>query len=222
MSLIIDSMLHSPVRNYVIPGLTSWLVGGEGKGVVRMFENEREHQEEITPHSHRFWHHAFVISGEVRQRFWHQHADGDLFQVSKLVYDGEFGKYKLERGDVAQSEILHDHCHTILHPFKGQVVRRMEMKPKARRHEWIINYLFKRTTSQKYTVDVLHSDFVCDYCDELEVKCGMCFYGAPKCPQLGRDLAELEKMGKLVRSRTGVSGVAGMGFPKWVWVYKLP
>ena len=49
-----------------------------------------------------------------------------------------------------------------------------------------------------------------------------CTYGADKCLQLGRDLSFLARRGVLVRHRASVTGVAGMGFPKWVWSYRLP
>lgn len=98
----IDSLMkmaHSPVRNYVIPGLMSWLIGQPGKmGCVRLFECTRQHEEPVTPHSHRFDFLCRVLRGRVRNVIWeradHRNMDGaDLYQASKLIYGGEPGKY---------------------------------------------------------------------------------------------------------------------------------
>lgn len=92
------SMAHSPVRNYAIPGLTSWLIGEPSKhGTVRMFECSREHQEPITPHSHRFDFQCWVLAGSVRNRVWYStyphDPAGDFYQQSRLHYEGGIGKY---------------------------------------------------------------------------------------------------------------------------------
>lgn len=95
------SMAHSPVRNYAIPGLTSWLIGNPSPcGTVRMFHCERAHQEAITPHSHRFDFQCLVLEGKVRNRLWKPvdrfyQGDGDWFQWSVLRGAG-LGQY--ERG----------------------------------------------------------------------------------------------------------------------------
>lgn len=84
------AMRHSPVRNYAIPGLTSWLITEPtDKGCVRMFECERTHVEPITPHSHRFDFTAFVLQGQVTNRIWREdEADGDLYSVGLLPKKG--------------------------------------------------------------------------------------------------------------------------------------
>ncbi len=98
----IDKMKHSPVRNYAIPGLTSWLIGAPSKhGCVRLFECSREHHEPITPHSHRFDFECLVLAGSVRNIIWTEVATprcGDLFMESRLVYRGGIGHYETERG----------------------------------------------------------------------------------------------------------------------------
>lgn len=94
------------------------------------------------------------------------------------------------------------------------------MKP-AERHTWIESYLVRRSISIAYTVDVCHSDFVVDYVEATDAACVVQFFGAPKCKQLGRDLAAMFEAGKLERSATGLWNCAGMGFPRWVYVYKL-
>lgn len=97
------AMAHSPVRNYAIPGLTSWLIGGPSKqGTVRLFHSAREHQEAITPHSHRFDFLCWVLEGEVRNRIWtesfyHNDQAADTFQRTELLYRGDMGQY--ERGE---------------------------------------------------------------------------------------------------------------------------
>jgi hypothetical protein len=92
----LNAMKHSPVHNYAIPGLTSWVIGAPSKdqGMVRLFENERQHYEPITPHSHRFDFTAQVLKGRVRNILWEQDKDGDLYQLSTLRYCGETGKYE--------------------------------------------------------------------------------------------------------------------------------
>lgn len=98
------TLAHSPVHNYVVPGLTSLLLGGGyPNGNVRLFINERQHVEPITPHSHRFDFQCLVLDGEVTNRIWRE-ADaktGDMMAVSQLVYEGSIGKYS--KGLIAHS-----------------------------------------------------------------------------------------------------------------------
>ena len=84
------SMTSSKVRNYGVPDISSSLVN---KGLVRIFECGREQQENVTPHSHKFNFSCYVLSGKVVNRVWTSDESGDDFQVSKLVYQGEMGKY---------------------------------------------------------------------------------------------------------------------------------
>ena len=98
-------MAHSPVRNYVVPGLTSSLIGMPSPaGTMRLFECERDHQETITPHSHRFDFQCWVLRGEVRNRIWRsnftKYGDGDLYEATLLHYEGEIGAYRMEPGEV--------------------------------------------------------------------------------------------------------------------------
>lgn len=93
---MLQSMMHSPVRNYIVPGLTSWLIGNPSPaGTVRLFTSERNQQEAVTPHSHRFDFQCKVISGTVVNRIWRSAFDGkgDLFALSRLTYSGNFGEY---------------------------------------------------------------------------------------------------------------------------------
>lgn len=62
---LLKAMKHSSVLNYALPGLTSYLIGGGKHGLVRIFESDRNIEEMITPHSHRYDFCAYVISGRV-------------------------------------------------------------------------------------------------------------------------------------------------------------
>lgn len=96
---ILDEMKSNRVANYVIAGLDSYLIT-EGK--VRMFVNSRDHQDAITPHSHRFDFVCLVLNGTVQNKIWKRvkNADeGDLFQESTLDYSGEIGKHAIIPGD---------------------------------------------------------------------------------------------------------------------------
>lgn len=87
------------------------------------------------------------------------------------------------------------------------------MKPEQR-YQIIINYI-----KENGNVDCLNKDFVDYYVDNTQAKVFYQPYGANKCPQLQRDLAAMTW--QLKRNRVGIEGMAGMGFPKWVWSYKL-
>jgi hypothetical protein len=100
---MLRQMMHSPVRNYVIPGLTSWLIGEPSpKGTMRFFECSRNHQESITPHSHRFDFQCWVLAGQVINRVWRGSlGGGDKYVHTDLVYGGEIGSYERVRIGVA-------------------------------------------------------------------------------------------------------------------------
>lgn len=103
---ILQSMLHSPVRNYVLPGLTSWLVGGVRYGRVRMFVSERDTREWIVPHSHRFDFACLVLTGEVVNTTFHEIPSEkdvpkpNLYAVGRIrrTVFGKFGDYEIIRG----------------------------------------------------------------------------------------------------------------------------
>lgn len=93
----LEKMKHSPVRNYAIPGLTSWLIGAPtAQGCVRLFECSREHHEQITPHSHRFDFECHVLAGHVRNIIWTPVTEekGDRFAETSLLYQGGIGHYE--------------------------------------------------------------------------------------------------------------------------------
>jgi hypothetical protein len=104
---LLRSMMHSPIRNYIIPGVTSWLIGEPSpKGTIRLFQSSRDHQEAVTPHSHRFDFQCWVLDGRVRNRIWtYSSYGGDMFTQTNLVYKGEPGAY--ERVHIGQSRYEH-------------------------------------------------------------------------------------------------------------------
>lgn len=109
MKKIIDSivaMAHSPIKNYVIPGLTSSLVGNPGpNGLVRLFECSREHYESINPHSHRFNFNCLVLEGKVKNIVWFECENSpNKYQKTQVGYKGEFGKYDIKLGDISGYE----------------------------------------------------------------------------------------------------------------------
>lgn len=92
----IKTMAHSPLHNYAIPGLTSWIIGANpdpARGCVRLFECSRDHFEPIIPHSHRFDFQCLVLRGGVVNVVWTEDDRGDEFAVSSIRYDGEPGHY---------------------------------------------------------------------------------------------------------------------------------
>jgi hypothetical protein len=117
------SMAHSPVKNYAIPGLTSSLIGAPGPlGTVRLFQCEREHQEPITPHSHRFDFQCWVLRGKVRNRIWKKvyasDPNGDLYHRTNLNYGGEIGHYTKEPREVgtwtySDAEFVAGQCYSM-------------------------------------------------------------------------------------------------------------
>ena len=70
-------MENNELSNYIVPGLTSYLIGGPKHGRVRMFSASRETREFITPHSHRFNFTCLVLSGEVRNTIYRPGITGD-------------------------------------------------------------------------------------------------------------------------------------------------
>lgn len=63
MSIInlINSIKHSKIPNYILPGVDSYLLHGD----IRILESCRDTREFVTPHSHRRNLHCTVIQGEV-------------------------------------------------------------------------------------------------------------------------------------------------------------
>ncbi|WOI47704.1 hypothetical protein [Acidovorax sp. BLS4] len=93
------------------------------------------------------------------------------------------------------------------------------MQAAAERYSWIEQWLAQQLLG--YSVDVLNREFVDAYAEATGAPVQVMPYGADKCRQLGRDLSWMAAQGRLLRCRTGLCGMAGMGFPRWVWTYRL-
>ncbi len=96
MKEIFDKLKHSPIQNYILPGLTSWVLkpAGDGHGMIRMFESSRETQEFITPHTHRYGLHCEVLAGWVENTTWKNSElvgasnNSDEWMLCSLKYGG--------------------------------------------------------------------------------------------------------------------------------------
>ena len=106
----LKSMRHSPAHNYVIPGLTSWLIGNPHPemGCVRMFSMSRLHEENIVPHSHRFDFRCVVLKGRVVNHIWQPaptfEEDGtdeaDWYVKKEITYSGTLGTHDTRQAGV--------------------------------------------------------------------------------------------------------------------------
>ncbi|MDE2106756.1 MAG: hypothetical protein KGL39_56600 [Patescibacteria group bacterium] len=99
----VSRMMNGRLKNYVMPGLSSWLVGGEGAGKVRLFTAQRDTNDwVIAPHSHRFDFTCLVLRGEVHNITYSsppRHDLGNPFAVGRLeVPEGGLGKYEYKPG----------------------------------------------------------------------------------------------------------------------------
>lgn len=99
---VIKSMQTSRVRDYIIPGLNSYMLED---GKVRMFESTRDFSGTVTPHTHRFDFTCLVLQGIVRNRVYEEvspliieeeRPPHDLFTVRTIGLDVNeaFGDYE--------------------------------------------------------------------------------------------------------------------------------
>lgn len=108
MKEIFDKLKHSPIHNYILPGLTSWMLkpAGDGHGMIRMFESSRETQEFITPHSHRYGLHCEVLAGWAENTLWKDASlvgstnSSDEWMLCSLKYNGNPGDYTQTVGPI--------------------------------------------------------------------------------------------------------------------------
>jgi hypothetical protein len=90
----IAELSHSTLRNYILPGLDSSLLGA----TTRIFTNARESSGMITPHSHRFDFQCLVMRGSVVNTIYDVDESGDAYMMSSLRYMGEPGAYEKLQG----------------------------------------------------------------------------------------------------------------------------
>lgn len=96
---MVKSMSHNRLQNYIVPGVSSHLVGDGGTkfGKVRVFRAERDARDWVTPHSHRFDFCAIVLKGEVSNTLFEEplHTqEGDEWCLSTITQVcGEKGLY---------------------------------------------------------------------------------------------------------------------------------
>lgn len=114
---VIKKMGHNQVDNYVLPGLTSSLVGGFGFGRVRLFSAEIETREWVIPHSHRFDFGCLVLHGEVENILF-EPGRGRPYGKATIRHhqNTRFGQYTVERHD----ETIH-YAETSIRYTAGQV-----------------------------------------------------------------------------------------------------
>lgn len=102
---LIDQMSHSELRNYILPGLSSFLIGGEGHGKVRLFRASRQQHAHITPHSHRFDFQCIVLRGQATNTIWRQvgavHGASSMV-ASQLHFNGRPGEYTTTQRETPQ------------------------------------------------------------------------------------------------------------------------
>ena len=103
----IQKNAYGHIKNYIVPGLTSALLAEDPNHdgqKVRIFHSERQHQERITPHSHRFDLACCVMRGTVTNTLWQKAPSpykADEYQASVLEYLGEPGCYDRKKGESA-------------------------------------------------------------------------------------------------------------------------
>lgn len=76
VSEVVDSMKNGVIRNYIVPGLDSFLLS-RNDCKVRLFEMTREQEMFITPHSHRFDFACCVLKGSVTHYVYEQAGDSE-------------------------------------------------------------------------------------------------------------------------------------------------
>ena len=91
----------------------------------------------------------------------------------------------------------------------------MAVMPRFERWEWLV-----REIAENQGGDILDRDFVDAYVQATGAAVAEVPYGAARCRLLSQDLLGLVRCRALKRHRTGLSGMSGLGFPRWVWSYQ--
>jgi hypothetical protein len=100
----IESMLTLPVHNYIVPGLTSWLIGENPvtSEKVRAFTCSVNQQIGITPHNHRYDFQCQVLRGQVINTIWIEDSNGDEFVETRIKYGNEVGTYERQETKISK------------------------------------------------------------------------------------------------------------------------
>lgn len=95
----LNEMKNNTIKNYVLAGLDSSLIGGEHSGSVRLFEKDLNQLDNVTPHSHRFHFSCLVLCGVVENIIWtvSNEKSNDAFEKRKITYAGEPGEYTITK-----------------------------------------------------------------------------------------------------------------------------
>lgn len=96
--MALGGLTHSPLKNYILAGLESHLIGA----TTRVFINTRESMGVITPHSHRFDFQCLVLHGSVVNTIYNYNVEGDTYALSELTYLNDPGQYDTQRIGIDQ------------------------------------------------------------------------------------------------------------------------
>lgn len=105
LSKLLREMGHSKVDNYIVPDVSSQLIGSDSgeRGRVRIFDSSRDQDMFVTPHNHRFDLWCYVVQGEVENILYKTHyanlqkiqsSRADTYDVVQQRYNGEIGEYE--------------------------------------------------------------------------------------------------------------------------------
>lgn len=102
----LESMQHSRMLNYILPGLESHLLGA----TTRVFRNTRHSLSKIVPHSHRYDFQCLVLQGSVTNTlFIGTPGGGDLYQEFEATYGDSPGVYS--KRPVEKARYIAEHNH---------------------------------------------------------------------------------------------------------------
>lgn len=157
--------LHSGIKNYVLPGLYSYLLGDKNLdgSITRVFYSSRLTQEFISPHNHRYNFICEVLDGYVENTIYEptfsSNEVGDFWQQVVSIYS-DIGIYKTNylSGPVKyipksvtyrKGEIYKSDLHTIhsIKFSKGSVVLFREGKKLSEQNVALIPYCKETETA---------------------------------------------------------------------------
>lgn len=91
---LIAGNANPPIKDYILPGLNSTMLGTDAGVTVRLFDMTRDQHTGIVPHSHRFDLCCLVLRGWVRNTLWTPGSDtDDMYTLLRLAYGGQPGVY---------------------------------------------------------------------------------------------------------------------------------